>query len=130
MSHHFDTPTVREDPRLNLCDLYVFSAAAPETTALVMTANPSAGADTTAPFRDEAVYAFRFDTDGDRCEDTSFKVRFGGGGPEQPYEVYYAEHQPGGLDGRVVVQGRTGSAASGDDGVRVFAGVVDDPFAG
>ena len=30
-----------------------------------------------APFRDEALYVFRFDTDGDRREDVSFKVRFG-----------------------------------------------------
>jgi hypothetical protein len=26
VSHHFDTPTGREDPRLNLCDLYLFAA--------------------------------------------------------------------------------------------------------
>lgn len=25
MSHHFDTPTSMEDPRLNLCDFYLFS---------------------------------------------------------------------------------------------------------
>jgi hypothetical protein len=44
---------------------------------MVMTVNPAANAGTAAPFRDEAVYAFRFDTDGDRHEDVSFKVRFG-----------------------------------------------------
>ena len=44
---------------------------------MVMTVNPAANAHTAAPFRDEAVYAFRFDTDGDRCEDVSFKARFG-----------------------------------------------------
>lgn len=130
MSHHFDTPTVREDPRLNLCDLYVFSGATPETTALVMTVNPSATARTAAPFRDEAVYAVRFDTDDDRSEDISFKVRFGSAESEPSYEVYYAERQPGGLNGRVVARGRIGSVTSGDDGVRVFVGVVDDPFAG
>jgi hypothetical protein len=25
MSHHFDTSTAREDPRINLCDFYLFS---------------------------------------------------------------------------------------------------------
>ena len=24
MSHHFDTPTAQEDPRINLCDFYLF----------------------------------------------------------------------------------------------------------
>ena len=27
MSHHFDTPTAREDPRLNICDFYLFDGA-------------------------------------------------------------------------------------------------------
>ena len=77
MSHHFDTPTGRDDPRLNLCDFYLFAGSAAGTSAMVMTVNPAANAHTAAPFRDEAVYAFRFDTDGDRCEDVSFKARFG-----------------------------------------------------
>ena len=76
MSHHFDTPTAREDPRLNLCDFYLF-AGTPQSTVMAMTVNPAATADTAAPFRDEALYVFRFDTDGDRREDVSFKVRFG-----------------------------------------------------
>ena len=24
MSHHFDTPTAKEDPRINVCDFYLF----------------------------------------------------------------------------------------------------------
>jgi hypothetical protein len=27
LSHHFDTPTGREDPRLNLCDFYLFASS-------------------------------------------------------------------------------------------------------
>ncbi len=27
MSHHFDTPTALEDPRINLCDFYLFRGA-------------------------------------------------------------------------------------------------------
>ena len=42
MSHHFDTPTAREDPRINICDLYLF-AGAPGTTVMAMTVNPDAG---------------------------------------------------------------------------------------
>jgi hypothetical protein len=24
MSHHFDTPTAKEDPRINVCEFYLF----------------------------------------------------------------------------------------------------------
>jgi hypothetical protein len=77
VSHHFDTPTAREDPRLNLCDVYLFAGSA-TTTAMAMTVNPTATSDTAALFRDEAIYSFHFDTDGDGRADVSFKVRFGG----------------------------------------------------
>jgi Domain of unknown function (DUF4331) len=140
LSHHFDTPTGREDPRLNLADFYLFAGSTPATTTMVMTVNPAANAGTAAPFRDEAVYAFRFDTDGDRREDVSFKVRFG----EvihipshtsvlthvQVFDVYRADHAPDGLDGDVVASGHTNEVVSGERGLRVFAGVVNDPFAG
>jgi hypothetical protein len=140
VSHHFDTPTGREDPRLNLADFYLFAGSTPATTAMVMTVNPAANADMAAPFRDEAVYAFRFDTDGDQREDMSFKVRFGdivhvssrtsGRTHAQKFDVYRADHAPDGLDGDVVASGHTNEVVSGDSGVRVFAGVVHDPFAG
>ncbi len=140
MSHHFDTPTAREDPRLNLCDFYLFAGSGTGTTAMAMTVNPAANAQTAAPFRDEAVYAFRFDTDGDRCEDVSFKVRFGEIFHEtsntgklnhiQRFEVRRANHLPAGLGGDVLASGQTNEVVSGENGVRVFAAVVDDPFAG
>jgi Domain of unknown function (DUF4331) len=131
LSHHFDTPTAREDPRLNLCDFYLFAGSAAGTTAMAMTVNPAADANTVAPFRDEAVYAFRFDTDGDRCEDVSFKVRFGGMPSRlQRFDVHRADHAPGGLDGDVVAAAQVNEISSGENGIRVFAGVVSDPFAG
>jgi hypothetical protein len=50
MSHHFDTPTAREDPRLNACDHYLF-AGAPGTTVMAMTVNPDAGLSAPETFR-------------------------------------------------------------------------------
>ena len=107
---------------------------------MAMTVNPAATADTVAPFRDEAVYAFRFDTDGDRCEDVSFKARFGeilhvqssSGEIDhvQRFNVFRAAHAPDGLVGDLMASAHTDEVVSGDDGVRVFAGVVDDPFVG
>ena len=136
MSHHFDTPTAREDPRLNICDFYLFDGA-PGTTVMAMTVNPTAAIDTAAPFRDEALYVFRFDTDGDTHEDVSFKVRFGdvghtADGHAQTFELRLADGADAatGDGGRVVVSGTTGATVHGENGVRIFAGVVNDAFGG
>ncbi len=137
MSHHFDTPTGREDPRLNLCDLYLFPGA-PGTTAMAMTVNPSA-IPGTAPFRDEGLYVFRFDTDGDAREDVSFKVRFGdlvhrgtGSHPGQAIEVRRATGADAGrgTDGEVLAKGVTFEITAGNDGMLAYAGVTRDVFAG
>lgn len=58
MSHHFDTPTAREDPRINLCDFYLFSGG-PGSTVMAMTVNPDAGLSAPDTFREEGLYAFR-----------------------------------------------------------------------
>src|ERR1700743_3179129 len=75
MSHHFDTETARQDPRLNICDFYLFRVR-PGFTAMVMAVNPVATTDN-ATFHEEGLYVFRFDLDGDAREEVSFKVRFG-----------------------------------------------------
>ncbi len=138
MSHHFDTPTARADPRLNLCDLYLFAGAGQGTTVMAMTVNPAAETTTVKPFRAEAIYAFRFDTDGDRDEDVSFKVSFGdtvrggadGAGRAQTVEVRRARQAPHGIIGDLLVSGHTNDVVLGPDRVRVYAGVVEDAFAG
>ncbi len=140
MSHHFDTPTGREDPRINLCDFYLFAGTDEDTTAMALTINPTAKANVAAPFRDEAVYAFRFDTNGDRYEDVSFKARFSNvfdtssGSADrvraQTFSIRRADHAPNGLDGEVVASGQTNEVIHMEHGIRVFAGVVQDPFVG
>jgi hypothetical protein len=54
MSHHFDTPTAREDPRINLCDFYFFRGT-PGTVAMALTVNPDAGAGSPDTFREEGL---------------------------------------------------------------------------
>jgi hypothetical protein len=76
MSHHFDTPTAREDPRINLCDFYFFRGT-PGTVAMALTVNPDAGAGGPDTFREEGLYAFRFDLNDDSREEVTFKIRFG-----------------------------------------------------
>jgi hypothetical protein len=139
MSHHFDTPTAREDPRLNLCDFYLFDGVV-GSTVMVMTVNPTATIDTVAPFRDESLYAFRFDTNGDDREELSFKVKFGevihptdgAHAHAQRFDVIAAtgDDAVSGASGDTVASGHTGVVVEGRKGVRAFAGVVADVFGG
>jgi hypothetical protein len=76
MSHHFDTPTAKEDPRINVCDFYLFRGR-PGTTVMALTVNPNAGVGAPDTFRDEGLYAFRFDTNRDLREDVACKGQFG-----------------------------------------------------
>ena len=138
MSHHFDTPTAREDPRINVCDFYLFQGA-PDATVMALTVNSDAGLSAPDTFRDESLYAFRFDTDGDAREEVTFKVRFAApthaDGDEhrhvQRYEIRRAMGKDArkGAAGALVVAGETGTVAEAD-GIKAFAGLAPDPFAG
>ncbi len=139
MSHHFDTPTALEDPRINVCDFYIFAGSngATATTVLAMTVNPDAGVSAPDTFREEGLYAFRVDTDGDAREDVTFKLRFG-----PPRHNEHAAHVQSlelcratgddaraGAGGELLLTGETGAVVA-DGGVRVFAGLAPDLFAG
>jgi hypothetical protein len=139
MSHHFDTPTAREDPRINVCDFYLFNGA-PGHTVMAMTVNPDAGVSAPDTFRDEGLYAFRFDLDGDAKEELAFKVRFGevehpGGDERQHVQHFEVRRTTGaqalkGIAGELIVAGVTGTPVTGKDGVKAFAGLAPDLFAG
>jgi len=139
MSHHFDTPTAQEDPRINVCDFYLFRGR-PGTTVMAMTVNPDAGISAPDTFRDEGLYAFRFDLNGDAREDVTFKVRFSppmhADADEhthvQTFEVRRATGQAAlrGDGGDLIVKGRTGAVVDAGAGVKAFAGLAPDLFAG
>lgn len=139
MSHHFDTPTALEDPRINLCDFYLFQGTA-GATVIAMTVNPNAGISAPDTFRDEGLYAFRFDLDGDAREEVTFKVRFGavshaggeGHGHAQSFEILRATGRAAlqGAEGELIIAGRTGEVVKTDTGLLAFAGLAPDLFAG
>lgn len=62
MSHHFDTQVAKDDSRLNVLDMYLFSGTTPETTVMILTTNPDAGIYAPLTLHPEGLYAFRFDT--------------------------------------------------------------------
>jgi len=138
MSHHFDTATTREDPRINICDVYLFRGA-PRSTVMALTVNPDAGLSAPDTYRDEGIYAFRFDLDGDAREDVTFKILFGpvthaeGDAHRhiQPFEVRRATGGDArrGADGALLIAGEVGRVAE-SNGVMAFAGLAPDLFAG
>jgi hypothetical protein len=138
MSHHFDTPTAREDPRINLCDFYLFSGG-PASTVMAMTVNPDAGLSAPDTFREEGLYAFRFDLDGDAREELAFKVTFGppvhaDGDDHKHEQTFEVRRSPGaaaskGANGDLIAAGTTGAVARCKSGITVFAGLAPDLFA-
>ena len=138
MSHHFDTPTTREDPRINICDFYLFRGR-PGTTVMALTVNPNAGVAAPDTFRDEGLYAFRFDTNRDLHEDVTFKVRFGApahadGSPHQHVQSFEVRRATGadalkGAAGELIISGNTGRVVTADQGCLAYAGLAPDPFA-
>lgn len=154
MSHHFDTPSAREDPRINLCDFYLFEGA-PGSTVMALTVNPDAGISAPSVFREEGLYAFRFDLDGDAREELAFKVTFGAprradlehadsdhangdehrhlpDGHIQDFEIRRTEGDAArsGLEGPVIAAGRTGRVEEQPSGIKAFCGLAPDIFCG
>jgi hypothetical protein len=139
MSHHFDNPNARDDPRLNVNDLYLF-AGGPGRTVMAMTVCPDAGISAPDTLRDEGLYAIRFDLNGDDVEEVTFKFRFSapfhGQSDEhthlQTYEVRRASGVDAlrGVDGTLIARGTTGEIVKTSDGVRAFVGLAPDLFAG
>lgn len=138
MSHHFDNPNAADDPRLCVNDFYLFGG--PGRTVMAMTLNPDAGLSSPDTLRDEGLYVFRFDTNGDNVEDISFKFRFSepfhGNGEEhthiQTYEVRRATGHDAvrGAEGELIAKGTTGEIVKGANGVMAFVGLAPDLFAG
>ena len=132
MSHHIDTPAAREDGRVDLCDLYVFDGADPDTTVLIMTVNPDAGKSSPTTFHPEVVYEFKIDTNQDDMEDLSYRFRFGepDSSGEQPFTVLRAEGEEAqsGTDGEQLAQGRTNEQILLTKQGRVWAGLRSDAF--
>jgi hypothetical protein len=138
MSHHFDTKLAKEDPRLNLCDFYLFGVSS-GNTVMAMTVNPDVGLSAPDTLHPEGVYGFRFDLNGDATEEITFKFRFGeprhgdGNGHThiQPYVVRRSTAHDAlrGDAGESLAEGETGTVATNSD-LRAYVGTAPDLFAG
>ena len=138
MSHHFDTPTAKEDPRINVCDFYLFRGR-PGTTVMALTVNPISGVGAPDTFRDEGLYEFSFDTNRDLREDVAFNVQFGApahaDGDEHRHVQTFAVRRATGADalkgaaGELIIAGNPGRVVKADQGCLAYAGLAPDLFA-
>ncbi len=134
MSHHLDSPTSRQDPRLNLTDMYVFDGEA--GTVFVMAVNSSlAGESRTTGLHPEARYEFKVHRDGGPIEDLTYRFSFGDLDASSAQHITLtklvgADAHDDSADGELIAQGRTGIpfGAAELDGIRAWAGPAADPF--
>jgi hypothetical protein len=129
MSHHLDSELARQDPRLDISDVYVFRGTV--GTVLVVNTNPLSGA---GGFHPEAMYEFKIDLDGDAVEDLTFRFTFDPPGPHENQRwtlrrLVGPDSRDRAATGEVVLAGVSGDVVVADGGaVQAWAGVAADPF--
>ena len=131
MSHHLDTPLAAQNGQLYIDDLYVFPGNG--STVFVMDVNSNiTGVYAQPGFHPEARYEFKVHFDGADFEDLTYRVSFGE--PDADGRQALRLHALTGGDarddaaaGELVLEGRTGEAASGG-GTRLWAGRIADSF--
>jgi hypothetical protein len=131
MSHHLDTPLAGQTGQLYLDDLYVFPGEA--STVLVMDANSNVNGLHSEPgFHPEARYEFKVHFNEADFESLTYRVSFGeadsaGQQALQLHALTGDQARDDSAVGELVVEGRTGEAASAD-GTRIWAGRIGDSF--
>jgi hypothetical protein len=131
MSHHLDTPLAAQTGQLYLDDLYVFPGEA--STVLVMDANSNVNGLHSEPgFHPEARYEFKVHLNEADFESLTYRVSFGeadsaGRQTLQLHALTGDQARDDSAAGELVLEGRTGEAASAD-GTRMWAGRIGDSF--
>ncbi|MFG2452823.1 DUF4331 family protein [Streptomyces sp. NPDC048512] len=132
MSHHLDSPTARQDPRLDITDLFVFRGE--QGTVLVTNHSHSiAGEDIPRGLHPEGRYEFKLDGSGDAVEDVTYRFTFGAQDAQgqQTFRLRRVTGPDAGdppAAGTVIADGSTGRAITLPGGGRAWAGKAGDPF--
>ena len=131
MSHHLDTPLARQNGRLYIDDLYVFPGQ--HSTVLIMDVNSTiTGPDIQPGFHPEGRYEFKVHLDDADYEALTYRVSFAEAASDgrQGLRLHVLtgdEAREDGAEGTLVLDGRTGEAASQGD-TRIWAGRIADSF--
>jgi Domain of unknown function (DUF4331) len=129
MSHHLDSELARQDPRLDISDVYLFRGTS--GTVFVMNVEPLSGR---RGFHPEGLYEFKVDLDRDSIEDVTFRFTFEEADAEGAQQwtlrrLDGAEARDRAATGTVLLTGVTGEIReAGDRTIRTWAGPAADPF--
>ncbi|MFF2102299.1 DUF4331 family protein [Streptomyces sp. NPDC058202] len=132
MSHHLDSPAARQDPRLDITDLFVFRGE--QGTVLVTNHSHSiAGEDIPRGLHPEGRYEFKIDGDGDAVEDVTYRFLFEAqdATANQAYQVRRLNGREAGDvlgAGTLIAEGSTGLSTDLVGGGRAWVGKAGDPF--
>ena len=127
---HRDAPALLTenggDKKLDINDVYVFqSPANRNNTVLIMTVNPFTIPGDNPAFSTTGVYEFNIDTNGDAIEDITYSIKFR---PQNRAGQFFSVTEQR-LSSRVLVPAAaTGRTTVGIGGIKVTAGLFDDPF--
>ncbi|MFF7211963.1 DUF4331 family protein [Streptomyces sp. NPDC008238] len=136
MSHHLDCPLARQDPRLDITDLYVFRGVG-GTVFVTNHSHSLGGEDVPRGFHPEGRYEIKIDGNGDAVEDLTYRFVFAEregrdtADGAQTYEVRRLagpEARDPSAEGTVIARGRTGGTVGTEEGGRVWCGKAGDPF--
>jgi hypothetical protein len=129
MSHHLDSELARQDPRLDISDVYLFRGTT--GTVFVIDVDPMSGHH---GFHPEGRYEFKLDLDGDGVEDVTFCFTFDeadddGGQRWTLRKLEGAEARDRDAAGTTLLTGVTGDVSTDDSATtRAWAGTAADPF--
>jgi hypothetical protein len=148
MSNHYSAANLKfpgDDARLDFTDLWVFPAADPGKTVVIIDVNPFATGMSAMPpflmrsdFHPDGVYRINVDRDGDALAEAAFTFTFSERtGGRQTGTLFYAtgaearQPEPGGdvlIEDTPVAFDDAGAASVTAGPVRLFIGVRSDPF--
>lgn len=134
---HGDAPLVKANHAEDLADVYAFAGSGNDVV-FAMTVNPLAMPGEAPLFDSAGLYQFRIDNNGDAVPDVTYNVTFAAAGSDGTQAVTVKKATGAGADtlsnsGTNVIAGKTTAATAGahvnsSGGVKLFAGLRDDPF--
>lgn len=135
-SDHADTPEIYQNPGTDITDVYIFpSPENSDNVVLTMCVRPliTPGQVASVSFDPDVLYQFKIDLDGDFVEDKVIQAKFTGTGPTQTVAISGPTNPA--ATGTISTQrpphattGTINATFTPTSGMRVFAGVREDPF--
>jgi hypothetical protein len=132
MSHHLDSPLARQDPRLDITDLYVFPGET-GTVFVIDVCHSKAGELPQPGYHPEGKYEFKVDLNGDAIEELTYRFTFGerddhGTQPLELRRLAGSDAADPYAEGTIVARAVTEEVVDAPGGLRVWAGKAGDPF--